>query len=453
MNMAKVRLHELGIDVVTEIDLDESITRALNKHCIAFMHKLTVDLYERVKVNRKIRDYDVIDTFGRYCFYNDPHVGNSQLGLSMKTQISDAMTNKKKHQYADRMMSIHKTNLLKMRLQFQSKNLESSQPVESISKKPRYQTDVQRVVPEKVYNMGNSSRGIYGDEYENRLTLHGIYGDECGFALWVLQKQDEIDKKCPSTRVFYPKGASLEQVKNIVLLRDPTDTKETFHLKTLCKHFHCAEPAYKYGMPNISIYCETPVKINNGNVFANVKVLSVMTLRLGYKKPDSGFMPFNSMSSKSIGLTTWYKSMWNRAFEACSRVKATVIVIPSKFGENTLPEALQNLFVDINTLAIKYASDLYKSIKVVELCENIEDPNMSIPGIVGNIDWCRRNEIDLETTVWINDSCPTTLLGNRNGCEQSINGRWGMSSAIAVLGWPNTNKYMMNEDAWVELNS
>ena len=81
------------------------------------------------------------------------------------------------------------------------------------------------------------------------------------------------------------------------------------------------------------------------------------------------------------------------------------------------------------------------------LHENLEDEeNWKIPDLLfnGTLEF-KPNSIEddpatLENTLFVNSLNPWSLIGNGNDRDNSLNGFWGRSSNMSVLGWTFTNK-------------
>lgn len=52
-------------------------------------------------------------------------------------------------------------------------------------------------------------------------------------------------------------------------------------------------------------------------------------------------------------------------------------------------------------------------------------------------------DADLDTTMYVNAWDPWSLIGNGNERDGSLDGFWGRSSNMAVLGWLPTNPDMI----------
>jgi len=89
------------------------------------------------------------------------------------------------------------------------------------------------------------------------------------------------------------------------------------------------------------------------------------------------------------------------------------------------------------------------------LHENLEDEeNWKIPDLLfnGTLE-SKPNSIEddpatLENTLFVNSLNPWSLIGNGNFLDNSLNGFWGRSSNMSVLGWTFTNETLEKDHSY-----
>ena len=52
------------------------------------------------------------------------------------------------------------------------------------------------------------------------------------------------------------------------------------------------------------------------------------------------------------------------------------------------------------------------------------------------------DQAKLDDLLFVNSWDPHSMLGNGNRIDDSLDGKFGRCSAIAVLGWPGTNLHV-----------
>jgi hypothetical protein len=273
--------------------------------------------------------------------------------------------------------------------------------------------------------------------HKDAIDVHSIYSMDTAFPSWTLNKYIWNTHKFSDTITFYHKEDSLEDVKRLVLEREPCNIgmSRLYDANAMEKRFGWKYGAYgsSESMPNIAVYCHATVLSEQRGMF-NVHVLNLIGCAL-----DSPRQPDFKRYKTKEDLIGFYRNMWRLALEAVKRLKLSKFQIYNvgggafagnyerRFIGNIFEPAFLPLVPEFESAGIQILGYDFHRKKfnggIIPVCLN--EPTQ-----------------DLENTVYVNAWDPWSLIGNGNEMDNSLDGCWGRCSNMAVLGWYRTNPLM-----------
>lgn len=304
---------------------------------------------------------------------------------------------------------------------------------------------------------------------QNAIKLADCYDDNLyKFPLWVLDDlymtmHEEFAKQ---TIVFYDHvdEKRFEDVQKMAYQREPVNIGMVIHhdVAKLNKHFKYKESYYKeyykkYNIiaPNIAIYCETPaVPYSKTNVTEKIDTKEMKIVRIlnvvGYgfdssAQPDFNY--FNEKAKKESNLKKHMKLIFDKILACIKKFKTTKPIkwmhLPG-FGTGAFAGSnpyVLNVFQELCDIFIPFFES-----EGVEVDRGNIFTNGSFGGNTLRLydTWKAHDNSDLplESRLYINAWDPHSILGNGNFNDASLDGYFGRSTAISVLGWSETNPYM-----------
>jgi hypothetical protein len=272
---------------------------------------------------------------------------------------------------------------------------------------------------------------------KDAIDMHSIYCMDTHFPEWTTNPRMWTTHFFSDTITFYHKEDSLEDVKQLMLKREPCNIgmRRLYDADALQRRFGWKFGAYgeKETMPNIAVYCYATVYTPERKFF-NAHVLNLIGCALDSpRQPD-----FQRYKTKG-DLIEFYRRMWRLALEAVKTLKKSKFQIynvgggafAGKYGNEFSAEIFEPAFLplvpEFETAGIQILGYDFKLKKFT---------GGFIPGCLNE------PTQDLENTVYVNAWDPWSLIGNGNEMDNSLDGWWGRCSNMAVLGWLKTNPLM-----------
>lgn len=221
--------------------------------------------------------------------------------------------------------------------------------------------------------------------------------------------------------------------------------------------------------PAMAVVCQTPIvppihgkgediKVDDKGALnpSHARVITVVNL-IGMafdnkKQPD--LERFGENPSKLKGpLSDAYVRMWRLAFESVVHTGRSVLCA-SPVGDNAFRpknfsrEEFQKLCYVHAIAEARNTDDRYKNIRVewMPFFPLYRVPHSLIDKGAGTVngDYVNLylNQSDLNERVFVNAWDPWSVPGNGNDGDNSIDGWWGRSTAISLLGWPLVNPHI-----------
>lgn len=268
--------------------------------------------------------------------------------------------------------------------------------------------------------------------YEKACAVRSLYIYGTEFPDWVLTRWNTHD--FASTQVFYHKNDSLEDVKQLMLEREPCNIgmRRLYDADALQKTFGYKYGAYNETSPNLAVYCHADVQSPEGT-FLKVHVLNVIGCAL-----DSPRQPDVQRFSTKERVIGFYKQMWSLVLEAAKHLGLPRICLYN-IGGGAFAGPYGREFPDIFEAAFLPLVPEFAAAGIQILGYDTQTRRFT----GGRIPDCLfTGEHNLSQTLFLNAWDPWSLIGNGNDMDNSLDGYWGRSSNLSVLGWLHTNPSM-----------
>jgi hypothetical protein len=290
--------------------------------------------------------------------------------------------------------------------------------------------------------------------------LRDLYDKDTAFPSWACIKELNLDFR--ATRVFYDAKDKLLDVKRLALEREPCNILMTknFDEAKLQKKLGYSESYYtrwarqhaKRLPPNIAVYVKTHVnmeqvaklvpnrpttstswfsqgKKQEDALFKRVHLISLVGLAFDHpSQPDFEVLGDTPSLSKLIGT---YACVWQKAFE-CAKYWNLPTIVATQVGNGAFKPpnlSYQEFKLGVHDKVLSNLKKAYPGVNVVE------------PRNVFNMIY-KLDQAKLDNLLFVNSWDPHSMLGNGNRIDDSLDGKFGRCSAIAVLGWPGTNLHV-----------
>lgn len=283
---------------------------------------------------------------------------------------------------------------------------------------------------------------------QNANKIYTVYYPEYSPPKWVLNPKVWNKLSFDKSIIFFKKKDSLEEVCRTVTEREPVNIamKRIYDRKKLKSKFgwetsyyqrYAEKHKYKKLAPNFAVYAYTPVKIPHMLKISKTKFVHVINL-IGYAfdspvQPDYKFFGGKTVSINK--LLKLYTSVWKYAFICAKYYNLKKIHLANVGGSAFTPSHIAGLLFRerVYKPAVKAAQKEVDPEKKIKLIWD-EYPEFKVPISFGNI-----SQKILDETLYINAWDPHSMVGNGNEMDQSLDGAWGRSTALALLSWPLSN--------------
>lgn len=318
------------------------------------------------------------------------------------------------------------------------------------------------MVPSKLTKF-NSKKPDSKDLKEIGKTIYNIYDKGYEFPIWILN-DDWNTYDLADTTVFYfnnddnVEDEFLTNVKTMTIEREPCNIALTRHYNKskLITQFGWEEGAYVKRqsngdlMPNIAIY--TKAKVNYDNIQLNdIHVINLVGYAFDVQdQEDYIFFSRLPLEERQGELIKRYTNMWLLAYASAQRLIAKGNKITHfrlfNVGGSAFVTCLEILLdLDKINLLDYFKKNIFEpSFHIVrQLFANLKiiilefEAGYFIPHSLNTTD----KSIN-KTTLYVNAWDPWTLIGNGNKRDHSLDGFWGRSTNMSILGWGLTNPFM-----------
>lgn len=248
--------------------------------------------------------------------------------------------------------------------------------------------------------------------------------------------------------VLYNKADSLNDVTRMVTEREPVNISMFRHYyeKKLEKYFGYSSGYYErfssrckfhHLAPNIAVYARTPLFSFSDESYEVSKIVNVINL-VGYAfdsrdQPDNKHFKICKLTGHD--LVQKYTDMWKYAFICAKNLKLKRIHMSAVGGGAFAPPHMRGTkFID-HVLR----PSVLNAQKAIDPSDTIELVWKFFPDFVVPTSLYKMEQEYLDETLFVNGWDPFSMVGNGNRNDRSLDGAWGMSTALAVLCWPKSN--------------
>ena len=241
-----------------------------------------------------------------------------------------------------------------------------------------------------------------------------------------------------------------ELIKKLAIQREPVNIAQSrfYDQNFLQDHFGWRQGAYKIQKdgslpPNFAIYCHTPV-VDEGELTMKPPIRFAHVINaIGYafddeSQPDYQYF-FNKSTLNLQLLVNAYVHTWKLCFAAASELNKTLVVCglgagafnPYKLPGNKVDVA--KFLERVHYPAVMKAHESYPHVKFLDGAKT----KYTIPNYILN-----KSQEHIDSLLFVNAWDPFSMPGNGNEGDDSLDGYWGRSSAIAALSWPLSNPHL-----------
>lgn len=302
------------------------------------------------------------------------------------------------------------------------------------------------------------------------LALKSIYTPRYEFSNWVTDNEQNLynDFNFKDTVVYYndkdndKDNTHIDDVVKITIQREPCNIsmKSIYDINKLKACFGWEKGAYTLTsrngglMPNIAIYCKALLRNKHTKEYINVDVINLIGYAFDNEtQPDyKYFKKLNKFDDEfKMELKKKYNNMWKLALAAAIESKKQRFRIfnigGGAFSEKvkdfiTTKEDKQNFnfFKDIFLPSFTPLLELFRdnNIEIVGYNDEGFDNSIFIPNIIIDSD----DGDDYKNTLYANAWDPWSIIGNGNHLDRTLDGYWGRSTNLSVIGWFITNPHM-----------
>lgn len=272
---------------------------------------------------------------------------------------------------------------------------------------------------------------------DNATLLYISYYEGFEFPKWVLEKYEEHDFN--SVIVFYYEKDNFDDVFKLINEREPCNIglRRLYNEKLLKNKYGYSKGAYQYStpeklMPNIAVYTHATVKLNKG--YSKVHVINLIGAAFdNMNQPD--YIYYKDKPIEKI--VEFYKNMWYFAYVAMVTKKCKNLQIYNVGGGAFAGPFVSEFIMEVFEPAFKPLLPLFEKRGYNILGYDWEKHKFN-GGFIPNC----LEDADLENTMFVNAWDPWSIIGNGNERDRSLDGFWGRSSNMSVLGWYKTNPNM-----------
>ena len=282
-------------------------------------------------------------------------------------------------------------------------------------------------------------------DLQNAINLRSIYYPGYEFPQWVI---DPNLWKFKETIVFYEKEYNLADINKLVIQREPVNMamKRHYDQEKMFRTFGWRTGSNEI-KPNIAIYCNAHIYYKWQNVILdNVHVINLIGFSLERGQPDRKIFVDSNGKLNYDMLIASYNKMWQKLV-ACAKILKNSGKIKSVRIFAVGAAAFAGGFFSESTFIKNILTPSF-----LPCFRDLKNADITVSGcnyVDGTFDledyWIPNNlfgDPDVHTTLYVNAWDPWSIIGNGNKIDRSLDGFWGRSSNMSVLGWGVTNKHM-----------
>lgn len=268
--------------------------------------------------------------------------------------------------------------------------------------------------------------------------IYDIYYDTYKPPKWI--KTVNLEKYKKTTIVYYD---SEKDVKELVKYREPVNIcmNRLYDMNKMKKYFGYSKSKYNTESSNIAIYTKTPAIIENEEY--DINVINVIAPALDDKmQPD--FIRLEKLYDISPNLArAEYKCMLKQCFykiEKCFLDHNFKCVILHAFGMGVFSTLSNILDIDTKKIFTECFNEVLKKYnnKIILNFINFIDHKVKFNKDIKQLIRIYNVDDMLIVNAW---DC-FSFVGNGNSGDNSLDGAMGSISAMQILCWPKTNKYI-----------
>eukprot|EP00927_Polykrikos_kofoidii_P045934 TRINITY_DN40084_c0_g2_i1.p1 TRINITY_DN40084_c0_g2~~TRINITY_DN40084_c0_g2_i1.p1 ORF type:complete len:392 (-),score=54.29 TRINITY_DN40084_c0_g2_i1:35-1210(-) len=273
--------------------------------------------------------------------------------------------------------------------------------------------------------------------------LFGVYESRYAPPRWSLSllTDGKLEEFAKSVVVYYLPEDRLEDVKLMTFQREPVNIAMERHYDANALNSLAGYRTGAYGrstkeqlMPNIAIYCRTPVVVGRMHVVCHV----INVTGYAFDMPEQKDYKYFFDDTGSISDQKWkelvlcMQRMWQYIFECASQKRLSTVCVPDVGGgafSALLGQERRRDYASLKEASFPPVRQRYSHIKVEALGQ--------IPGSLFS-----KPVESLNESLLVNAWDPWSMVGNGNAGDNSLDGYFGRCTAMALLCWPPLNPYI-----------
>lgn len=269
----------------------------------------------------------------------------------------------------------------------------------------------------------------------NARKLREVYRPGFAFPAWSVDdlQSGKLEELAQTVSVYYPMDADLMEVEELVKQREPVNIamRRLYDEGRMKEYFGYSRGAYDRSsperlMPNIAIYCKTPMQF--GNQREEVHVVNV--IGFAFDSPQQPDYQHFRHKGGIRDLIQKMNQMWEYVFFCARNKELDRVYLPNVGGGAFFAGLREHCNYEwLKRESLEPVRQRYPDIEVFDL------PH--IPAWVFS-----DGRSSLKCSLLVNAWDPWSMVGNGNEGDNSLDGFFGRCTAMALLCWPLTNPYM-----------
>lgn len=210
--------------------------------------------------------------------------------------------------------------------------------------------------------------------------------------------------------------------------------------------------------PSLAVYCETPVGIP-GKKLDSKALMTIRVLNLIGLGFDNSRQPDHQASAQHKGKHAWLRPRIRAQLQQIQAVIRWAATNGQPIQYLHLPDVgcghfagnmpVQRVWDELCLKTIPRWRSMYPDLFVTR--DNIYAGSFQ-SSLNMMKTWKQLDaSVGLQRCLFVNAWDPHSLIGNGNAADASLDGWYGRHSALAVLGWPGTNPYLLNSEQFIKV--
>lgn len=201
--------------------------------------------------------------------------------------------------------------------------------------------------------------------------------------------------------------------------------------------------------PNIAVFCKTPVAMKDGTIQTINMINSI-----GYAFDSKDQIDYKLL--RKMGRQTpieKYVKVFDKIF-VCAEEYGLQTIVMSLVGAGVFALYWEGLLEDIWIPAFNESRRKFRQFTILFMGPTVFPVRSEQVGFkVVNLGFFPQNveKVDVKQTLFVNAWDCFSMAGNGNAKDESLDGHVGRNTAVALLCWPLTNKYLQDPSKYKKI--